>query len=75
VTANPLDAARDALIALQGQLIAVLAAQNAALAAQAGLSTAIGLAHSRRRAGGAAGEAGARGVAELGELLVPAVDG
>jgi transposase len=34
VTAKPLDAARDALIALQGQLIALLAAQNAALAAR-----------------------------------------
>jgi hypothetical protein len=34
VTAKPLDAARDALIALQGRLIAVLAAQNAALAAR-----------------------------------------
>jgi hypothetical protein len=33
VTAKPLDAARDALIALQGQLIGLLAAQNAALAA------------------------------------------
>jgi transposase len=32
VTARPLDAARDALIALQGQLIAMLAAQNTALA-------------------------------------------
>jgi transposase len=32
VTAKPLDAARDALIALQGQLIALLAAQNTALA-------------------------------------------
>jgi transposase len=32
VTARPLDAARDALISLQGQLIALLAAQNAALA-------------------------------------------
>ena len=31
-----LDAARDALIALQGQLIAMLAAQNAALAARVG---------------------------------------
>jgi hypothetical protein len=36
VTARPLDAARDALIALQGQLIAMLSAQNAALAARAG---------------------------------------
>ena len=34
MTARPLDAARDALIALQGQLIAALAAQNAALAAR-----------------------------------------
>jgi transposase len=34
VTARPLDAARDALIALQGQLIALLAAQNATLAAR-----------------------------------------
>lgn len=34
MTARPLDAARDALIALQGQLIAVLAAQNAVLAAR-----------------------------------------
>jgi hypothetical protein len=34
VTAKPLDAARDALIALQGQLIALLAAQNAVLAAR-----------------------------------------
>ena len=32
MTARPLDAARDALIALQGQLIAMLAVQNAALA-------------------------------------------
>jgi hypothetical protein len=32
VTARPLDAARDALIAVQGHLIAMLAAQNAALA-------------------------------------------
>src|SRR5579863_2829320 len=32
VTFRPLDAAGDALIALQGQLIAMLAAQNAALA-------------------------------------------
>jgi transposase len=32
VTARPLDAARDALIALQEQLIAMLAAQNTALA-------------------------------------------
>jgi transposase len=36
VTARPLDAARDALIALQGQLIAMLAAQNAALADRVG---------------------------------------
>jgi hypothetical protein len=36
VTARPLDAARDALIALQGQLIVMLAAQNAALAERAG---------------------------------------
>jgi hypothetical protein len=34
VTAKPLDAARDALFALQGQLITLLAAQNAALAAR-----------------------------------------
>jgi transposase len=34
VTARPLDAARDAPTALQGQLIAVLAAQNAVLAAR-----------------------------------------
>jgi transposase len=34
VTARPLDAARDALIALQGQLVAALAAQNAALASR-----------------------------------------
>jgi transposase len=41
VTATPLDAARDALITLQGQLIALLAADNAALAARvAGLETA-----------------------------------
>jgi len=41
VTATPLDAARDALVTLQGQLIALLAAQNAALAAQvAALETA-----------------------------------
>ncbi len=41
MTATPLDAARDALIMLQGQLIALLAAQNAALAARvAGLETA-----------------------------------
>jgi len=32
VTARPLDAVRDALISVQGQLIAMLAAQNAALA-------------------------------------------
>jgi len=32
VTARPLDAARDALIAVQGQLIAMLAAQNVAMA-------------------------------------------
>jgi hypothetical protein len=36
VTARPLDAARDALIALQGQLIAMLAVQNAALAGRVG---------------------------------------
>jgi hypothetical protein len=36
VTATPLDAARDALIALQGQLITLLAAQNAALAVRVG---------------------------------------
>jgi hypothetical protein len=36
VTASPLDAARDWLIALQGQLIAMLAAQNAALAERVG---------------------------------------
>ena len=35
MTAEPLDAGRDALIALQGQLITLLAAQNAALAARA----------------------------------------
>ena len=41
MTATPLDAARDALVTLQGQLIALLAAQNAALAAQvAALETA-----------------------------------
>jgi transposase len=41
VTATPLDAARNALITLQGQLIALLAAQNAALAARvAGLEMA-----------------------------------
>jgi transposase len=34
VTATPLDAARDALAGLQGQLITLLAAQNAALAAR-----------------------------------------
>ena len=34
MTTRPLDAARDALIALQGQLIAVLAAQNTTLAAR-----------------------------------------
>jgi transposase len=34
VTSRPLDASRDALIALQQQLIAMLAAQNAALAAR-----------------------------------------
>jgi hypothetical protein len=32
VTARPLDAARDALIAVQGQLIVMLAGQNASLA-------------------------------------------
>jgi transposase len=37
VTARPLDAARDALIALQGQLIVMLAAQNAVLAERAGV--------------------------------------
>ncbi len=36
MTVRPLDAARDALITLQGQLIALLAAQNAALAARVG---------------------------------------
>ena len=36
MTARPLDAARDALIALQGQLIAMLAVQNAALTERAG---------------------------------------
>jgi len=36
VTARPLDAARDALIALQGQLIAMLAVQNAALTERVG---------------------------------------
>jgi hypothetical protein len=36
VTARPLDTARDALIALQGQLIAMLAVQNAALAERVG---------------------------------------
>jgi transposase len=41
VTARPVDTARDALIALQGQAITLLAAQNAALAARAaGLETA-----------------------------------
>jgi len=34
VTAKPLGAARDALIAVQGQLIALQAAQNAALTAR-----------------------------------------
>lgn len=34
MTAKPLDAARDALIALQGQLIGILAEQNAQLAAR-----------------------------------------
>ena len=34
MSAKPLDAARDALTALQGQLITVLAAQNATLAAR-----------------------------------------
>jgi transposase len=36
VTARPVDAARDALIGLQGQLIAMLAAQNVALADRVG---------------------------------------
>ena len=36
MTARPLDAARDALIALQGQLIAMLAVQNAALTERVG---------------------------------------
>jgi hypothetical protein len=36
VTARPLDAARDALNSLQGQLIAMLAAQNAVLAERVG---------------------------------------
>ena len=36
VTGMPLDAARDALIALQGQLAAVLAEQNCSLAARVG---------------------------------------
>jgi transposase len=36
VTARLLDGSRDALIVLQGQLIAMLAAQNAALAERAG---------------------------------------
>jgi transposase len=34
VTASPLDAARDALIAVQGQLIVMLAEQNLSLAAR-----------------------------------------
>ena len=34
MTARPLDAARDALAGLQHQLVAMLAAQNAALAAR-----------------------------------------
>lgn len=34
MTVTPLDAARDALIALQGQLVAALAADNARLAAR-----------------------------------------
>jgi hypothetical protein len=34
VTARPLDAARDALIAVQGQLIVMLAEQNLSLAAR-----------------------------------------
>lgn len=36
MTARPLDAARDALIVLQGQVIAALAAENARLAERAG---------------------------------------
>jgi len=36
VTSRPLDAARDALIAMQGQLIALLAARNAALQRRVG---------------------------------------
>ena len=34
MTATPLDAARDALAGLQGQLVTLLAAHNAALAAR-----------------------------------------
>ncbi len=56
MTTRPLDAARDALIALQGQLIAVLAAQNAALATRVGELEAANaelraLAHPRRARG------------------------
>lgn len=40
MTARPLDAARDALIALQGQLIALLAAQMTSLAGAADLRVA-----------------------------------
>ncbi len=36
MTSRPLDAARDALIAVQGQLIALLAARNAALEERVG---------------------------------------
>ena len=60
---RPLDGARDALIALQGQLIAMLAAQNAALTTR--------VAELEERLA----EAGAGAVAELRQFLAAAVDG
>jgi hypothetical protein len=63
VIVRPLDGASDALIALQGQLIAMLAAQNAALTTR--------VAELEERLA----EAGAGGVAELRQFLAAAVDG
>jgi hypothetical protein len=63
VTVRPLDAARDALIALQGQLIAMLTAQNAALAERIG------------ELEEPAVEAGAGGVAEFRQFVTAAVAG
>ena len=53
----PLDAARDAVIAVQARVIAMLAAQNARLAGQVG------------RPGGQGGTAGAAGLAEQRQFL------